>query len=104
MSKVIQWAEAHKNKEIFDTEIFQVINQINEKLIEVFEGDNEFNSETINQIKILNIELRKNLRLLSNLTGVEIQPEILTKLMDSLEANGIIFSICPGGMNIIVNI
>ncbi len=102
VSKVIQWAEAHKNKLIFDTEIFQIINNINERLIEIFEFEEELNSELISQIKILNKELRKNLRLLSNFTGVDIQPEILTKLMDSLEENGIIFSVCPGG-NIIIN-
>lgn len=101
VSKVLQWAEANKHKLIFDTEIFQTINKLNEKLIEIFEFNKELNYELISQVKNLNKELRKNLKLLSNYTEVEIQPEILTKLMDSLEEKGIIFSVCPGG-NILI--
>jgi phosphomevalonate kinase len=101
VSKVLQWAEANKNKELFDTKIFQEINDINEKIIKII-GENSFYlTDTVDHIRTLNIELRKCLKLLSNFSGVEIQPMIMTKLLDSLEANGIVFSICPGGDRLI---
>jgi hypothetical protein len=86
---------------LFDNEIFQNIDKINKEIIELFSNSNDLYEEKSifnENLRKLNIELRKNIKILSNLTNVEIEPNILTNLIDSLLDNGVMFAICPGGM------
>ncbi len=103
VSKLMKWAEDNKINEIFDDDLFQNINRINLELIKQFENLNyssieEFSkSQEKNLIKELCYELRNYIKKLSNNSGVEIEPDVLTQLLDSLMDNDIIITgICPG--------
>lgn len=106
----MKWAEANKNKKKFDNEIFTTINNFNEELIGLFKDIQRISEEEFElsdyKIKMKEIcqNLRKQIKILSELTDVEIEPKIITEFIDKLLLSDVMFAICPGGMFIIYNI
>jgi hypothetical protein len=94
------YANSIKKEEIFDDELFQKINLLNTKIINLFLNNNEDN--IINNIFTEKLtkyckKLRKNIKQLSINSGVEIEPDIITGIIDLFLDRGIMFAICPGG-------
>jgi phosphomevalonate kinase len=103
VSKLMKWADNNKINEIFDDDLFQNINRINNELIKIIQSLNFFTSEEFtkshekNLIKELCHELRKYVKTLSKTSEVEIEPDVLTLLLDSLMIKEkIILGCCPG--------
>ena len=93
VKKVLEYAKNKKNKNLYDDELFTKLNDINEQIIKIF-INNIINNELL---KELCIKYRKILRAISEESKVDIEPKILTPLLDKLIDNKkIIFSICPG--------
>jgi len=93
VKKVLDYAKNKKKNILYDDELFTKLNDINEQIINLF-----FNN--INNFELLK-ELCKNyrdiLRQISYESNVDIEPQILTPLLDKLISNkNIIYSICPG--------
>ena len=82
-----------KKDNLYDDELFTSLNDINEKIINWFlksKKDNEL-------LKDLCKKYRNILRKISQESKVDIEPEILTPLLNKLISNeNIIYSICPG--------
>lgn len=96
--RVMKWAEANKKVETFDDDVFQKINEINNEIIQIFlQEEFKTNDNVFIKLKEKCFELRKNIKILSKACGVEIEPDILTNLMDRLlSMEDIIFAVCPG--------
>ena len=93
VKKVLDYAKSKKNNKLYDDELFSRLNDINEQIINLF--INNINDNKL--LKDLCKKYRNILRLISKESKVEIEPEILTPLLDKLISNeNIIFSICPG--------
>ena len=93
VKKVLEYANNKKIKNLFDDELFSKLNDINEQIINLF--INNINNNEL--LKDLCKKYRNILRLISEESKVEIEPKILTPLLDKLIDNKkIIFSICPG--------
>ena len=73
--------------------LFSCLNDINEKIINIFIN----NLDDSLLLKELCKKYRNILRLISKESKVDIEPELLTPLLDKLISNEkIIYSICPG--------
>ena len=93
VKKVLEYANTKKNKDLYDDELFSKLNDFNEQIINLF-------TNNINNNELLK-ELCKNYRIIlqkiSKESKIDIEPEILTPLLDKLIQNkNIIYSICPG--------
>lgn len=95
VKKVTEYAKLKMKNEIFDDSLFSKLNEINKSIISIF--DDITNVLNLLNLKQLCIEYRKVIREISNETKVEIEPKILTNLLDNLiSKDSIIFAICPG--------
>ena len=93
VKKVLDYAKSKKNKNLYDDELFSSLNKINEQIINLF--INNINDNEL--LKDLCKKYRNILRLISKESKVDIEPEILTPLLDKLiSKENIIYSICPG--------
>ena len=91
--KVLEYAKNKKINKLYDDELFTSLNNINEKIINIFL--NNINDNIL--LKDLCKKYRNILRLVSKESKVDIEPEILTPLLDKLiDKEKIIYSICPG--------
>ena len=93
VKKVLEYANNKKKELLFDDELFTELNDINEQIINIF--INNINNNEL--LKELCKKYRSVLRKISKESNVDIEPEILTPLLDKLINNQkIIYSICPG--------
>ena len=93
VKKVLEYANNKKKEQLYDDELFTELNDINEKIINLF--INDINNNEL--LKELCKKYRSVLRKISKESNVDIEPEILTPLLDKLINNQkIIYSICPG--------
>lgn len=96
VKKVTEYAKENMTTYLFDDPLFSQLNSINQSLISLFLS-NESPSVLLPKIKQHCISYRKLLRQISTATKVDIEPSILSPLLDSIinKAN-VIFAICPG--------
>ena len=93
VKKVLEYANNKKKDQLYDDELFTELNNINEQIINLFIKD--INNNEL--LKELCKKYRSVLRRISKESNVDIEPEILTPLLDKLINNQkIIYSICPG--------
>lgn len=93
VKKVLEYANNKKTNKLYDDELFSNLNDINEQIINIF--INNLNNKML--LKELCKKYRNILRLISKESKVDIEPEILTPLLNRLIFNEkIIYSICPG--------
>jgi hypothetical protein len=99
VSKVMTYANSVKKEDVFDDELFQKINLLNTKIINLFlnNEDNILSNIFTEKLTKYCKKLRKNIKQLSINSGVEIEPDIITGIIDLLLDKGIMFAICPGG-------
>jgi phosphomevalonate kinase len=96
VKKVLDYANSKKTKQLYDDELFTNLNMINEQIINIF-TQNLNNINNNNLLIDLCKKYRQTLRLISEESKVDIEPKILTSLLDKLIDNkNIIYSICPG--------
>ena len=94
VKKVLEYANNKKKDKLYDDDLFSQLNEINEKIINFFLNDSNLNN-SLN--KELCIEYRTILRKISEESKVDIEPSILTPLLDNLiKLDNIIYAICPG--------
>ena len=94
VKKVLEYANNKKKDKLYDDDFFTQLNEINEKIINSFFNDSNLNNSLI---KELCIEYRTILRKISEESKVDIEPSILTPLLDNLiKLDNIIYAICPG--------
>ena len=94
VKKVLEYANKKKKEKLYDDELFSQLNEINEKIINIFLN---FLNEDYNSLKELCIKYRTILRKITEESKVDIEPKILTPLLDSLiKLEDIIYAICPG--------
>ena len=94
VKKVLEYANNKKKDKLYDDDFFTQLNEINEKIINAFFNDSNLNNSLI---KELCIEYRTILRKISEDSKVDIEPTILTPLLDNLiKLDNIIYAICPG--------
>lgn len=108
VKNVLSWAEAHKSNELFDDELFKELDIINTKVIQLIQSnifctnDNKTDllqllKDKVAILKQLCMEYRNKLKEISKETKVDIEPLVLSSLLDDLiESNQIIYAICPG--------
>ena len=78
--------------ELFDDELFSNLNLICEEIILIFQ-----NKKNLNLLKENCIKYRKIIQEISKKSNVEIEPKILSSLLDELiSKEEIFYSICPG--------
>ena len=93
VKKVLEYANNKKKEQLYDDELFTELNDINEQIINLFINDIHNNE----LLKELCKKYRGVLRKISKESNVDIEPEILTPLLDKLINNQkVIYSICPG--------
>ena len=94
VKKVLEYANNKKKDKLYDDDLFSQLNETNEKIINFFLNDSNLNNSLI---KELCIEYRAILRKISEESKVDIEPSILTPLLDNLiKLDNIIYAICPG--------
>ena len=94
VKKVLEYANNKKKEKLYDDDLFSQLNEINEKIINTFLNDSNTNNSLI---KELCIKYRTILRKISEESKVDIEPTILTPLLDDLiKLDNIIYAICPG--------
>ena len=94
VKKVLEYANKKKKEKLYDDELFSQLNEINEKIINFFLNDL---NENYNSLKELCIKYRTFLRKINEESKVDIEPKILTPLLDNLiKLDDIIYAICPG--------
>ena len=94
VKKVLDYANNKKKEKLYDDELFSQLNELNEKIINIFL--NGINDNDI-ILKEFCINYRSILRKISEESHVDIEPKILTPLLDNLIKNSnIIYAICPG--------
>ena len=94
VKKVLEYANNKKKDKLYDDDLFSQLNETNEKIINFFLNDSNLNNSLI---KELCIEYRTILRKISEESKVDIEPSILTPLLDNLiKLDNIIYAICPG--------
>ena len=94
VKKVLEYANNKKKDKLFDDDLFSQLNALNEKIINLFLNnsniDNSLIKELCNKYRII-------LRKISEESKVDIEPGILTPLLDNLiKLDDIIYAICPG--------
>ena len=94
VKKVLEYANSKKKEKLFDDELFTELNETNEKIIDIFlSGLNNVDTP----LKVLCEKYRTLIRKISEESNVEIEPKILTPLLDCLIQNdNIIYANCPG--------
>ena len=94
VKKVLEYANNKKKEKLYDDDLFSQLNELNEKIINTFLNDSNTNNSLI---KELCIKYRTILRKISEESKVDIEPTILTPLLDDLiKLDNIIYAICPG--------
>ena len=94
VKKVLEYANNKKKDKLFDDDLFSQLNALNEKIINVFLNNSNIDNSLI---KELCIKYRIILRKISGESKVDIEPGILTPLLDNLiKLDDIIYAICPG--------
>ena len=94
VKKVLEYAYNKKKDKLYDDDLFSQLNELNEKIINTFLNDSNTNNSLI---KELCIKYRTILRKISEESKVDIEPTILTPLLDDLiKLDNIIYAICPG--------
>ena len=94
VKKVLEYANNKKKDKLFDDDLFSQLNALNEKIINLFLNDSNIDNSLI---KELCIKYRIILRKISEESKVDIEPGILTPLLDNLiKLDDIIYAICPG--------
>ena len=94
VKKVLEYANNKKKEKLYDDDLFIQLNKLNEKIINTFLNDSNTNNSLI---KELCIKYRTILRKISEESKVDIEPTILTPLLDDLiKLDNIIYAICPG--------
>ena len=94
VKKVLEYANNKKKDKLYDDDLFSQLNETNEKIINFFLNDSNLNNSLI---KELCIEYRTILRKISEESKVDIEPSILTPLLDNLiKLDNIIYAISPG--------
>ena len=92
VKNVLDYAKKNMTSELFDDKLFSKLNLICEDIISIFQNKKDFNLLKENCIKY-----RKILQEISKESKVDIEPDLLTKLLDELiSMENIIYSICPG--------
>ena len=92
VKNVLDYAKKNMTNELFDDKLFSNLNTICEDIISIFQNKKDFNLLKENCIKY-----RKILQEISKESKVDIEPDLLTKLLDELiSMENIIYSICPG--------
>ena len=96
VKKVLEYANKKKKNKLYDDELFTQLNELNENIINIILK--EFNKDKDYILLKENcIKYRSILRKLSEESKVDIEPNILTPLLDDLiNLNDIIYAICPG--------
>ena len=93
VKKVLEYAKNKKKNNLYDDELFSKLNDINEQIINIVFN----NINNCELLKELCKKYRGILRLISTESKVDIEPKILTPLLDKLiDSKNIIYSICPG--------
>ena len=94
VKKVLEYANNNKKDKLFDDDLFSQLNALNEKIINLFLNNSNIDNSLI---KELCIKYRIILRKISEESKVDIEPGILTPLLDNLiKLDDIIYAICPG--------
>ena len=94
VKKVLEYANNKKKDKLFDDDLFSQLNALNEKIINLFLNNSNIDNSLI---KELCIKYRIILRKISEESKVDIEPGILTPLLDNLiKLDDIIYAICPG--------
>ena len=94
VKKVLEYANNKKKDKLFDDDLFSQLNALNEKIINLFLNNSNIDNSLI---KELCIKYRIILRKISGESKVDIEPGILTPLLDNLiKLDDIIYAICPG--------
>ena len=94
VKKVLDYANNKKKEKLFDDELFSKLNEFNEKIINIFLKG--INDNTI-LLKESCINYRNILRKISEESHVDIEPKILTSLLNNLiKNNNINYAISPG--------
>ena len=94
VKKVLEYANNKKKDKLFDDDLFSQLNALNEKIIKLFLNNSNIDNSLI---KELCIKYRIILRKISEESKVDIEPGILTPLLDNLiKLDDIIYAICPG--------
>ena len=94
VKKVLEYANNKKKDKLFDDDLFSQLNALNEKIINLFLNNSNIDNSLI---KDLCIKYRIILRKISEESKVDIEPGILTPLLDNLiKLDDIIYAICPG--------
>ena len=84
VKKVLDYANNKKKEKLFDDELFSKLNEFNEKIINIFLKG--INDNTI-LLKESCINYRNILRKISEESHVDIEPKILTSLLNNLIKN-----------------
>ena len=96
VKKVLEYANKKKKNKLYDDELFTHLNELNENIINIILKDFNKDKDYI-LLKENCIKYRSILRKLSEESKVDIEPNILTPLLDDLiNLNDIIYAICPG--------
>ena len=94
VKKVLEYANVIKKEKLYDDSLFSQLNELNEKIINIFLNDINKDSKTLKENCI---KYREILRKITEESKVDIEPRILTPLLDDLINNeNIIYAICPG--------
>ena len=92
VKNVLEYAKKNMQNELFDDELFSNLNLICEEIILIFQ-----NKKNLNLLKENCIKYRKIIQEISKKSNVEIEPKILSSLLDELiSKEEIFYSICPG--------
>jgi phosphomevalonate kinase len=96
VKKVLEYANKKKKNKLYDDELFTQLNELNENIINIILKDFNKDKDYI-LLKENCIKYRSILRKISEESKVDIEPNILTPLLDDLiNLNDIIYAICPG--------
>jgi len=96
VKKVLEYANKKKKNKLYDDELFTQLNELNENIINIILNDFNKDKDYI-LLKENCIKYRSILRKISEESKVDIEPKILTPLLDDLiNLNDIIYAICPG--------
>jgi len=96
VKKVLEYANKKKKNKLYDDELFTHLNELNENIINIILKDFNKDKDYI-LLKENCIKYRSILRKISEESKVDIEPKILTPLLDDLiNLNDIIYAICPG--------
>lgn len=106
VKNVLEWAESNKTNELFDDKLFKALDGINQRIIQLIANDilalsncdqRVLLKEKSSVLKQLCIEYRTQLKEISKEAKVDIEPLILSPLLnDLIQSEHVIYAICPG--------